>query len=220
MRFDLGSREIGGEMRRDALRYKNIVAAQQDLGHDVALIAVVAEVILEAEVVEAVDARVGLVEPAAGIFVQDRKTVLYEFETDVAAGLYAELVAFGRYIPHERHDRGLAAADRTGKQDAFAGVDAEAEGGFVVAQEIRQQPQDDGMVIGQDAEMPPEELDAFALDPADDLIVVIVAPNSFFRLRCRNVGRLGLFHGFRILGRSASSCGPRRASRPSGSCRR
>lgn len=219
MGFDLGSRKVGRKVRGDSFRDENVVPTQQDFGHHVALIAVIAEVVLEAKIVEAVDARIGFVELTAGILLQRRETFLNEFEPDVAAGFDTELVSFGGDVSHEGHDRGLAAADGTREQDAFFEIEAKAEAGFVIAQEPREQPQDDGMILRKDAEMPTEELDAFAPDPADDLIVVIMAPNSLLLLRCRNVVRLG-FHGFRILGRSASSCGRRRASRPLGPCRR
>lgn len=219
MGFDLGSGKVGCDMRRYSLRYENVVTTQQDLGHDVALVAVVAEIVLEPEVVKAVDAQAGGVDPAICVSVKRCETVLDKLEADVATGLDTELVAFGCYVSHERHNGGLPAADGAGEQDAFFKIDSEAEAGFLVAEEPGEQPQDDGMVFGQDAEMPAKELDAFALDPADDLIVVIMAPNSPFLLRCRNVVRL-VFHGLRILGRSASNCGPRRANRPSGSYRR
>lgn len=99
--FDFGGGEVGGDVGLHFLGYKQIVARQDDFGHDVAFVAEVFQVFLHSQIVKAVVATF-LVVPST-VAVDDFVAVFDEFETDVAAGFEMETVVSVGDVFHQAH---------------------------------------------------------------------------------------------------------------------
>mgnify|MGYP006297723739 CR=1 FL=1 len=84
--FDLGAVEVGGQVGDKPLSDEQIVAGKQDLGHDVAIVAVVFEGVFGAQVIETIGFGMVVKKRLPGIpgndlvAVLDHKTIIWIME--------------------------------------------------------------------------------------------------------------------------------------------
>jgi len=124
--FQFAGREVGDEVGLDLFADKEIIAGEDDFGHDVAFVPVVFEVGFGAQIIKAIVGGAVWAFAAAAVLLEDGITVFYEFETEVSRILDGVFAVGGAYGAHEPHQGALAATYRTAEEDSLLEVDVPA----------------------------------------------------------------------------------------------
>lgn len=121
---------------------KQIIPGQKYLGHYIAFISVILQVIFGAEIIKAVCfGSVGVrLETVPAVFVNDRIAFTDKLKAEIPAGFHDKPALGWLKQAEQVHECSFTATDRSAEQDAFSKIYSQLGSHRLIFQEIRQEP--------------------------------------------------------------------------------
>src|SRR5690606_33529481 len=106
-------------MRDQPMANKQIIPGKQNFRHDIAFIAVIFDVILNAQIIETVITVLCGIQLSSAVSMDDFIAFLDKLEGDIPSAFNDITICWLSQVTHELHQRGFPATDRTREHGAF-----------------------------------------------------------------------------------------------------